>query len=307
MDSEPPIPYGMACEHHDERPAIATCPSCGEHACVECWHQAVDACHYCVVQKPESLILAPAWERGGNFIFNFGQTIADAFRPSRSALSMHGNRLGPAIFFFLLTALPLALLSGVIPFTHYLQFGRFFSVEVLHSASTSVLQQDVLLAAALGLVLNGLQWIAMMLPFGTIAAAFSVSPEYPAISGADLPDERHPNAFRILVRAALYRAWLLPLAGRHGLFFGLLLWATPETMPSSILLVFTMVTVVPLLLWFIHLRASARMTLNAGVLASFLAIVVAFVMSVLVEDFTLSLLEPWLPEAVNAGVEVTQD
>ena len=132
-------------------------------------------------------------------------TLALALRPLASLNQVSRGEIGPAARFALWTAIPLALASGVIPFTRTLEFGANFAVKPRSGSSLS-LEADVAQAAALGLGLALVQVLAFAMPFASLARAFA------ADSGAVLSPVGTPlpNAFRCAWRICLYRAWTLP-------------------------------------------------------------------------------------------------
>src|SRR5262245_55070458 len=87
-------------------------------------------------EPPEPPVSIP-WERSDEpALKRYFATLASAFRPMRSAAAFARTDLGPAQRFFLLSALPFAMLAGVIPHTRTLMFEGNFNVRVLGHPSS---------------------------------------------------------------------------------------------------------------------------------------------------------------------------
>lgn len=166
-----------------------------------------------------------------------------------TAPSFRHPGVGPAAVFFVLSFVPLALASGIVPYTAHLLFGPSFSLEIRPPGlAGSAIALDVLRSMALGLAACLAQWSALTLPFVSLSKAYA--------------EQGHPDA---PLRAMLYRGWLLAL-------FQLGYWVAPLGLPqgagafaaSFVLLA----TVVPLLLLLYAMLATSRMGSGVGVLAS---------------------------------------
>jgi hypothetical protein len=94
----------------------------------------------------------------------------------------------------LLSALPLSLLSGVIPHTRTLMFGGNFAVRVIGHPTGAQIGFDVLRAMLVGFALSAVQFVTLLLPFASLLRAYA-----PARRGT-------------AQRALYYRFWLLPAA-----------------------------------------------------------------------------------------------
>ena len=260
-EEEPAIespPEGSTCAEHSDRPALVICPRCGSFACLSCWHGALRRCHACVVRHP-----APAvpWEdpsRG--LISRFVGTIGDAGSPVLTAPSFRADGTGRALLFFLLTFVPFAAISGIVPYTAHLLFGSSFSVQTQGDPTDEAIAYDVARAAGLGVIVGLGQWLALALPFVSLSNAFA--------------EKGHPDA---PMRAMLYRGWLLAL-------FFLAQWAVPLAMPGGAggagALFAMLVSMVPFVLLLSTMRATTRMGSGVGALTALLTIAVPFAMMV---------------------------
>jgi len=123
-------PEGTLCSEHPDRPAAFKCPRCGRFACIFCWHAFSMRCEFCLRIDPASAAPPVAWESGqGSVITRYFATLASAMSPVHTAPAFAHSEVAPAVRFFLLSALPVAALSGVIPYTKTLMFGS--SMQVL--------------------------------------------------------------------------------------------------------------------------------------------------------------------------------
>lgn len=139
-------------------------------------------------------------------------TLGLAFRPLSSLTRISEGPVRPALIFALLTAPPLALAGGIIPFTRTLNFGPGMAVTPTGQSSLS-LPLDVLQAAGVGLLITTAQVLAFALPFASLVRAFAADAE-----------QGLANAYQAAWRISLYRAWSLPAALLVG---GLLAWVLP--------------------------------------------------------------------------------
>jgi hypothetical protein len=188
-------PDGAQCGVHPERAAQFTCPRCGSYACVTCWHPEVERCTHCLQRDPAAAAPPILWEqRDKSLARRYVGTIASALSPFRTAPAFAHGEVGDALRFMLLSALPLALLSGVIPHTRTLMFAGNFAVRVLGHPSAMQIGLDVLRSMLVGFALIVVQLATLLLPFASLLRAYA-----PARRGA-------------AQRALYYRIWLLPAA-----------------------------------------------------------------------------------------------
>lgn len=185
-------PEGASCAEHPDRVAQFTCPRCNRHACLTCFHPAVARCSRCLADDPtEAAPPLPFETQEGNALTRFVRTLGTAFLPSRTAPAMARDELRPALTFFWLSSLPLAMLAGVIPHTRLLEFGNM-QVKVLGTPSELDLMIDVARAVGVQLVLTGIQLACLLLPFVSLVSAYA--------------KPRRLAAGRVV----LYRFWLGP-------------------------------------------------------------------------------------------------
>jgi len=280
-DAEP-APEGSQCAEHTDRAALVTCPRCGSYCCLACWQNAAGRCHACLLQDPLPPVPwadpALSWPRR-----LFG-TLYDALRPTSSAPRFARGRWTQGLSFALLTALPLALLSGVIPFTHFLLFGGRFSVTVTGDPTGGQLALDLTQAMGFGLLLFLVKLLALTVPFASLVRAYESKRL-----------ESEPAR-----QVMLYRAWLLPLGGRGGLLLGLVLWSLPvgpeEGLGESVIWMLEAVSLLPLLVLLWSMTAAARIA-GAGPIASTVVVVVPFLAMMFAEPILLETLSPWLPDS----------
>lgn len=255
---EPPIespPEGSMCSEHSDRPALVICPRCGSYACLSCWHGAVKRCHACVARHAGPPV--PFEDPSRNAVAGFFATLADAGSPLVTAPSFRHPGMARAVVFFVLTFVPLALLSGIVPYTAHLLFGPSFSLELRPAdASQETLAFDVVRAMAVGLGVALVQWIALALPFTSLSNAYA--------------ERGHPDA---PMRAMLYRGWLLALFLLAYTIVPTALPAATGALGGSLLL---LLTIVPLLLLLSSMRATTRMGSGVGAVAAFVTIGVPF-------------------------------
>ncbi|MEM9071248.1 MAG: hypothetical protein AAGE52_22240 [Myxococcota bacterium] len=240
---------------------------------------------------------APSFEREGSFFGRLLRELGDGFRPRTTAagFARDDQRRGPWTF-FLLTFVPFAMLSGVIPFTHTLRFGDVFGIEVIGDPHRTDITFDVLRAMGLALVIQGAQLIAFAAAFRSLAGAYGNAPE-----GAVTDDVR-----RIATRAILYRAWWFPMQGILGLPVALAMWGLPKLEDSPLsgfaLLALLIVSVAPLVYHFVGMRHAAKRACGAGPLASFAVVLVPYLLVMVVQHVlvgdptTTGLLSDWIPQ-----------
>ena len=288
-DEERPIespPEGASCAEHPERDALVICPRCGSFCCIACWHGSLRRCAGCLARDPGPPV---PWEDASLALpRRFAKTLTDAFRPSRSAPSFATSEWKAAFSFFLLTFLPVALLAGIIPYTHTLLFGAGV-VRLLGSPSTQMIAIDVARAAGLGLLVEGTKLLCLTVPYLSLSRAYG--------SG------RHPHAG---LSVMLYRGWLVPLTK---VLFGLLNWLLPvETELTVAALVLLCLACTPLVLLISSMLSGARVASGVGPIAALVVALVPFVVMILATQLgLLQVLAPWIPdpEAVRQAVGPT--
>ncbi len=123
-------------------------------------------------------------------------TLKNALRPVRGTPQLCGIRVAPAFRFALLTALPVMLLWGVVPFTSTLLFKGGMQVEL--RVEKVPVWLDVLRAMGLGFSVSFLAQLVWALPFASLLRAFAAEP-MPA-----------PLVTATAYRFVFYRAWLIP-------------------------------------------------------------------------------------------------
>ena len=277
-------PEGASCAEHPERRALAVCPRCGAFVCLTCWHQPLRRCHACLMRDPEGAAPPIPWEdpsRGA--LSRFATTVTSALRPVTSAPAFARGETAAPRAFLLLTFVPLALLAAIVPFTHTLLFGPTFRVSTLAAPGGGApdavaIALDVAQAAGIGLVLNTAQVLALALPYVSLARAYA--------SGG------HPPA---PVRVVMYRAFLVPLS--EVLYF-LVVWSAPESPPEGFLVAAALLRVLPLVLLFVSLRATARMASGTRPLASLVVTRVPYAAMLLVNAYAAEALRSIAPSPV---------
>ncbi len=168
----------------------------------------------------------------------------------------------------LLSAIPLALLAGIIPHTRTLLFEGEFRVRVLGNPDDAQIALDVVRAMGVQLAMSALEIGCLMLPFVSLVRAYA-------------PERRHAA-----LRVMLYRAWLLPAALAA---FYLAIWAlpapptgaAPQAPPVGWVIVLGLRTMVPVLL-FVAMGSTARLSCGLGPWMSMVVVIVPVVLLLLV-------------------------
>ena len=238
--------------------------------CLFCWHDALDRCDACLRHDPASAAPALPWEQEGlSFGARYLGTLGTAFSPMRSAPAFAAGDLGPAVACFLRSAIPLAVLAGIIPHTRTVLFGPGFSTTLLGQVSTVELVADVIRAAGVQLAYLLVTVLALILPYASLVRAYAPG--------------RQVTAARVL----LYRLWLVQ---GGALLQGLLAWAGPDTAGY-----FNVVALVPFtaqILVMVAMGFAARLACGLGMLMSIVVVALPFLLLILVEGlFALGLLE----------------
>lgn len=278
-DDEPESPLdGANCSVHGDHPAFRVCPSCRRNVCLSCWHPAIVRCHACLVRDAEQMPPIPWEDPRRNVVSRFFATILSAFSPESSGASLARESSRTGLLFALLSFVPLALASGIIPYTRTLLFAPGLGIEVLHGATREQIQVDVAVAAAMGLGVSLALVLAIALPYVSLSRAYA--------------DRGMPSA---PVRIVMYRAWLLPLflTFWHGLF-----WIAPAPTSAISALALQLPAVLAVLLLLASLRSTARMGSGAGPLATTAIVIVPLVLMMMV----LMMLQPLVPSAEDLGL-----
>jgi hypothetical protein len=262
-------PAGAHCAEHPQRAAHFTCPRCGSYACLACWHPSIERCQQCLKRDPTEAAPPIPWERSdAPWPRRFVATLGTALRPIRTAPAFARDDVGAALRFMLLSAIPLALLAGIIPHTRTLLFEGEFRVRVLGNPDDAQIALDVLRAMGVQLAMSALEIGCLMLPFVSLVRAYA-------------PERRHAA-----LRVMLYRAWLLPAALAA---FYLAIWAlpapptgaAPQAPPVGWVIVLGLRTMVPVLL-FVAMGSTARLSCGLGPWMSMVVVIVPVVLLLLV-------------------------
>jgi hypothetical protein len=206
-----------------------------------------------------------------NVVAGFFATAMQAASPVITAPTFRHSGVLRASIFFALSFVPLALLSGVIPYTALVLFKPNFVVEVDPTTTEAMLWMDVGRSALLGLVVRLVEWLAVAIPFVSLTRAYE--------------DRGHPDA---PLRAVLYRGWLLPA---YWLAFGLA-GATPE----GVLWFSMLLAMLPLILLLTSLRAASRMGSGVGPVTALLTVGIPFAMMIFANRFSESAMHRLVPD-----------
>lgn len=276
-----PAKDGAECRNHEGRPAQVVCPLCHRSYCVFCYHAQLERCENCLRADPAAAAPAIPFEseqRGA--LGGFFATLLTAFSPARTAPAFARPDLGRAVRFFLLSAVPLSALAGVIPQTRLLVFGDM-QVQVVGNASNGQIALDIVRAMFAELCLDGVLLLALWAPFVSLVRAYA---------GA----EKTPAARRVL----LYRAFLMPLAT---LLSALVIFpfAPPEPgqpPPQLLGLLLAIPQLLPVLL-IVSMGFTARLACGLRTGWSFVIVSVAVVVTVLAAPAAVTLVSAALPPA----------
>jgi hypothetical protein len=272
-------PEGAHCAVHPERGAAFTCPRCGNYACPSCWHPSVERCGPCLSRDPTEAAAPVPWERGDRpALLRFFATLASALRPIHTAPAFARDDVAAALRFLWLSALPLALLTGVIPYTRTLLFKGAFEVVLVGHPSGLGIALDVARAALAELALNAVRLGCLLLPFASLVRAYS-----------------HPQRMNAALRVMFYRFWLLPATL---LLFYLAIGALPAPRNAAALPpVWAVVQVARQLgavLLMLAMGATARLACGLGLVMSVVVVIVPFLLLGLVDPLATRGLEYWL-------------
>lgn len=263
-DDIEPAPEGASCAEHPERAALVTCPRCGKHCCVACWHQSVARCHACLLRDPLPPVPWADPERG--LASRFFATLGEALHPSRSSSSFASGSWRAGISFALLTFVPLTLLAGVIPFTKTLGFGPSWALTAIGHPTSEGITLDVAAALGLGLLTGVAKLAFLAVPYLSLTSAYGK------------PIESMP-ARQVL----LYRAWLVPLGGYGGLLFGLVVWGLPVEPSEAIMSFAAVISLLPLMFVLWSMISAARVA-GVGPFAAMIVVLVPFLVMFIVEQ-----------------------
>ena len=275
-------PEGAHCAEHRERPAQFTCPRCGAYACAACFHPSIERCQACLAIDPTAAVPKLSWEQEGKpALARYFGTLASALSPLRTAPAFAHDDVPSAMRFMLRSALPMAMLAGVIPYTRTLMFEGNFAVRVIGDPSDVGIALDVLRAMLAQVLLTAAQLLALLLPFASLVRAYA-------------PARRHA-ALRVL----LYRIWLLP--GALLLFYAVV-WMLPTPDPAAMReappLTWVLVLGVRLLgsvLLMMAMGGAARMACGLSPLLSAVVVLVPVLLLALVEPLATVGIERLLP------------
>jgi hypothetical protein len=269
-----PSPEGASCGEHPERDALVTCPRCRSHVCIACWHNAVRRCHACLVRDPGPPV--PWQDESRSLPARLLATLGDALHPTRSAPTFVRAEWRRGISFALLTFVPLALVSGIVPYTHTIGFGPSFAVRLLGSPEPAAIALDVARAAGIGALVAVAMLLLLAVPYHSLSRAYGTQgrPE-PAIS------------------VMLYRAWLIPLGA---VIQSLLAWSVPGEPSESFVMVVEVASMLPLLLMISSMLSTARMASGVGPIAALVVVLVPFALMTIVGPLGMQMLRPWMPD-----------
>lgn len=271
-------PEGSLCRQHDDRPALLSCPECGTTCCLACWHNAVGRCEKCFEDDPSAgYDDVPFEQAAGLSLRGFWGTLRGAFSPVVSAPSMRGDGLRRPLYFFLLTFPILALLQGVVPFTHDILFFPAFGTKVRPDVTSMELVVDVARACGLGLAFSAVSLLALFVPFVSLASSFA------------------GRGGKAALRLMLYRGWLVPLSLPNGLVVALLHWSGPARLPEFFSLLIMVASVVPLVLVFVAMRSTMRLTQGIAPFVSMAILLPPLILSSLSMSIFQSVTMPLMP------------
>lgn len=278
-------PEGSSCAEHPDRPALVTCPRCGSYCCIVCWQGALERCHECLLRDPMPGVPWADEEKG--FGARLFQTLGGALSPTSSAPTFMRGDWTRGLSFLALTGIPIGVLSGIIPFTHRLRFGPTWLVGTIGDPDGAELGLDAVQAVGMGLLLALVKLAFVAIPFMSLTRAYGVKME-------------SEPARQVM----LYRAWLLLLAGRTGLLYGVVIWGMPAEPGSTMALLAEVISLTPLMILLWSMTSAARM-MRIGPVAAMLVVIVPFVLLIFGEMLVLEALAPWLPdsEAIRQAVQ----
>lgn len=285
-DRDLAAPEGAHCAEHPDRPAHFTCPRCGSYACVVCFHPSVRRCAQCLRRDPTEAALPIAWEqRDQPLPVRYLRTLAGALSPMKTAPAFAQQDSRSALAFLLSSALPFAMLAGIVPHTRTLSFDGSFVVRILGRPSELEIALDVLRAMGVQLVLSGLQLGCLLVPFLSLVRAYAAP-------------ERRIAAFRVLG----YRFWLSPGALLL-LYVGAAVLPTPDPelaqAPSLGWIVVLGIRLLAEVLLILAMSATARLACGLGPFLSTVVVGIPLIFSLVVGSLASFGLEQLLPAATR--------
>jgi hypothetical protein len=266
-------PEGAQCGMHPDRPAHFTCPRCGSYTCLACWHPEVERCTQCLQRDPAAAAPPILWEqRDKSLVRRYFGTFVSALSPFKTAPAFAHGEVSDALRFMLVSALPLALLSGVIPHTRTLMFSGNLAVQVIGHPSGAQIGFDVLRSMLVGFALAAAQLMTLLLPFVSLVRAYA------------------PARRSAAQRALYYRIWLLPAAL---LFYQIMMGVVPpppdptlldpSTIPAATMTGLAMSSAVQLVaavLLILTMSATARLACGLGPLLATVVVIVPLLVTV---------------------------
>lgn len=271
-------PEGATCGKHKEAFALATCPVCGVYACIACWHESIQCCHTCLHEKRTNAgKVSPAWEHSIS-LKSWATTLANAWSGPKHIPMLMGSTLKRSAWFWMGSFVPMALASGIIPFTRLIYFGPAFQTKVVTSTSMEdALFFDVTLAMGVGLAFEFLRALALAIPYVTLCKAYM--------------DREHHHIPKAALVLMLHRTWLLPFGS---LLRGLIVWGGGSEGGGNDLMtevLGSLALVFPIVLLIGQMRASARMLQAVKPLMAFVVILVPLLIYFLSESSLMVLFE----------------
>jgi len=289
QEPEPDAPRGappnQRCVEHPDREAQLTCPRCKRHHCVPCFQLALGICDDCLRRDPSAVAPPmPFEDRSRSLPARLGATLVTALRPVKSAPAFATDNRRDALRFALWTALPLALLSGIIPHTRTLLFAGSFEIRLLGNPDGLAVALDVARAALIQVALTGAYLLSLLVPYQSLVQATAG----PAAAA---------HAFRVL----MYRIWLVPF-GLMLLMVASYVSAAPPTdvdpgsaaPPTLLALAYTLKLVTEVLLM-LAMGFTARLACGLSVLWAIAAVIVPVAVSFFVTEAGSQLVQWLLP------------
>lgn len=280
------VPEGAYCSEHPEQEASYTCPRCGCYACILCWRAQQKRCHACLLRDPTEAAAPIDWEfQDRPLLQRYLGTLLTALSPNASAPAFAHDDIEASLGFFLRSALPIAMLAGIIPHTRTLQFGGGFEVLLIGANHDAMhITIDVVRAMLVQAVVTGLMLSALLFPYVSLARAYGE------------PRRRHAA-----LRVMFYRGWLIPASS---LLFFLEVWAAPTQWLADLQLEqFMLLLAAPVachVLLLVAMRSTLRFCCGLGVIVAWVVAIVPFVLLAVVTPLLSSGVAMVLPSAASA-------
>jgi len=264
-------PEGSSCAEHPGRKAHFSCPRCGNAVCLACWQPSFARCQRCLLQHPGEAAPPIPWERPATrWIVRLFATLGTAFQPIATAPAFASDEVRPAARFALFTAVPAAMLGGLMPHTRTLLF-EHMQVRLLGAPTGFEIALDVIRAMAVEGALAAVRFGCLFFPFVSLVRAYTAP-------------HRHNAAMRMM----LYRAWILPAIVL--LYYYGALWSLPpnaaehlETAPVSFVLCGS-ITLVLLAVLMMAMSATARIACGLGPWLSMVVVMVPVTLLLFVQE-----------------------